>query len=80
MGLRVDRWESEEEAVDVGHSASKDDVEVLPRVSLSYQINDSVMFYTTVSKGFEPGGWNGIADGSPLIFGPNGEKTLLGFD
>jgi iron complex outermembrane receptor protein len=38
------------------------------------------MIYATAAQGFEPGGWNGIADGSPPIYGPNGEKTLLGFD
>ena len=80
FGLRVDRWESEEVAVDIGHSASKDDVEVLPRLSISRQMGNDAMAYFTVAKGFEPGGWNGIADGSPPIFGPNGEKTLLGFD
>ncbi len=80
LGLRVDRWKSEELAVDIGHSASKDDVEVLPRLSISRQIGDHSMTYLTVAKGFEPGGWNGIADGAPPIFGPDGEKTLLGFD
>lgn len=80
LGLRVDRWESEEEAVDIGHSAAKDDVEVLPRLSMSREVGDAAMIYATAAKGFEPGGWNGIADGSPPIFGPNGEKTLLGFD
>ena len=80
LGLRVDRWESEEEAVDIGHSASKDDVEVLPRLSISRDVGDAAMIYATAAQGFEPGGWNGIADGSPPIFGPNGEKTLLGFD
>ena len=80
LGLRVDRWESEEVAVDVGHSASKDDVEVLPRLSISREVGDSGMIYATAAQGFEPGGWNGIAGGSPPIYGPNGEKTLLGFD
>ena len=35
LGLRIDRWESDEEAVDIGHSASKDDVEILPKLSLT---------------------------------------------
>jgi iron complex outermembrane receptor protein len=38
------------------------------------------MAYLTVSQGFEPGGWNTIGGGSPAILGPNGERTLLGFD
>jgi len=80
FGLRVDRWKSEEEAVDIGHSASREETEVLPRLSVTRQMGNDAISYFTVSKGFEPGGWNGIADGSPPIFGPDGEKTLLGFD
>jgi iron complex outermembrane receptor protein len=80
LGLRIDRWESDEEAVDIGHSASKDDVEVLPKISLTRHFNNDSMAYLTVSKGFEPGGWVGIADGAPPVYGPNGEKTLAGFE
>ena len=80
LGLRIDRWESDEEAVDIGHSASKDDVEILPKLSLTRHFNNDSMAYLTVSKGFEPGGWVGIADGAPAVYGPNGEKTLAGFD
>ena len=80
LGLRVDRWESEEEAVDIGHSASKDDVEILPKLSVTRNFQNDSMAYLTISKGFEPGGWVGIADGAPPVYGPNGEKTLAGFD
>ena len=79
LGLRIDRWESDEEAVDIGHSASKDDVEVLPKISLTRHFSNDSMAYLTVSKGFEPGGWVGIAGGAPPVYGPNGEKTLAGF-
>ena len=40
LGLRVDRWESEEEAVDIGHSASKDDVEVLPKLISNAELSE----------------------------------------
>lgn len=80
LGLRIDRWESDEEAVDIGHSASKDDVEILPKVSLTRHFDNDSMAYATISKGFEPGGWVGIADGAPPVYGPNGEKSLAGFD
>lgn len=80
VGLRVDRWEADETALDIGHSASKDDVEVLPRLTISRDTGDTGMLYGSIAWGFEPGGWNGIADGAPPIFGPNGEKTLAGFD
>ena len=64
-GLRIDRWESDEEAVDIGHSASKDDVEVLPKISLTRHFNNDSMAYLTVSKGFEPGGWVGLLVARP---------------
>jgi iron complex outermembrane receptor protein len=80
LGLRIDRWESDEEAVDIGHSASKDDVEILPKISLTRRLGNDSMAYATISKGFEPGGWVGIADGAPPVYGPNGEKTLAGFE
>lgn len=79
-GLRVDRWRSQECALDVGHCASKSETEVLPRLSLTFDLNEDAIVYATYSKGFEPGGWNGIADGAPLIFGPDGEPTLVGYD
>ena len=80
VGLRVDRWESEEAAVDIGHSASKNDVEILPKLSLTRHFDNDSIAYATISKGFEPGGWVGIPDGAPPVYGPNGEKTLAGFD
>ena len=76
FGLRIDRWESDEEAVDIGHSASKDDVEILPKLSLTRHFNNDSMAYLTVSKGFEPGGWVGIADGAPLYTDQTEKKHL----
>lgn len=80
FGLRVDRWKSEEAALDIGHSASKSETQVLPRISVTRRLDDNAIAYASLAKGFEPGGWNGIADGAPPIFGPNGEMTLLGFE
>ena len=80
LGLRIDRWESKEQAVDIGHSASKDDVEILPKLSLTRRFSSDSIAYATISKGFEPGGWVGIAGGAPPVYGPNGEKTLAGFE
>ncbi len=78
-GLRVDQWEADEEALDIGHAAKKDDTEYMPRLAISRDVGDG-MIYGSIARGFEPGGFNGIADGAPPVFGPNGEKTLAGFD
>jgi len=78
-GLRVDRWKSDEVALDIGHSAEKDEIEYVPRLAISRDVGDG-MIYGSIARGFEPGGFNGIADGAPPVFGPNGEKTLAGFD
>lgn len=64
-GLRVDRWRAREVALDIGHSASRSETEVLPKLSLSRKFDDSGLVYFTYSRGFEPGGFNGIPDGAP---------------
>lgn len=77
LGLRVDRWEAKESAVDIGHSASRSETEVLGNMSITRNLGDSGIAYFSVGQGYEPGAWNGIADGVPPVFGPNGEKTLV---
>lgn len=77
LGVRVDRWEAEESAVDIGHSASRSDTEILGHMSLTKNFTDGGIGYFSIAQGYEPGAWNGIADGVPPVFGPNGEKTLL---
>lgn len=79
-GLRIDRWEADEIALDIGHAAKKDDIEYVPRLAISRDVSDTGMIYGSIARGFEPGGFNGISDGAPPVFGPNGEKTLAGFD
>lgn len=79
-GLRVDRWEAEREAVDIGHKATQSDTQILGNLSVTRTFDDDYIAYFSVAQGYEPGQWNGIADGSPPIFGPKGEKTLLGID
>ena len=80
LGLRLDRWKAEREAVDIGHKASQSDTQVLGNFSMTKTISDDAIGYFSVAQGYEPGQWNGIADGAPPVFGPNGEKTLLGID
>jgi len=87
-GLRVDRWESEEVSFDVcdeatgvcsNDSMSKSDTEVLPRFSIKRDIEDGII-YATVSKGYEPGGWNGVTSGGPPVYDANGNRTLTSYD
>jgi iron complex outermembrane receptor protein len=79
-GLRLDRWEAEREAVDIGHKASQSDTQVLGNFSITKTVSDDAIGYFSIAQGYEPGQWNGIADGEPPVFGPNGEKTLRRID
>tara|TARA_S200000501_G_scaffold91479_1_gene84813 strand:+ start:2828 stop:4978 length:2151 start_codon:yes stop_codon:yes gene_type:complete len=62
FGLRVDSWERKKlvpaEVTESGldHANSVDGTEVLPRLSISRNLDEDTMFYVTVSKGYEPGG------------------------
>ena len=80
MGMRLDRWEAEREAVDIGHKATQSDTQILGNVSVTKTFSEDAIGYFSIAQGYEPGQWNGIADGEPPVFGPNGEKTLRGID
>jgi iron complex outermembrane receptor protein len=49
-------------------------------LSITKNLGEDAIGYFSVSQGYEPGQWNGVADGVPPVFGPNGEKTLIGVD
>jgi iron complex outermembrane receptor protein len=73
VGLRVDQWKIEYDNLDSGVSDKTDDVEILPRFSLSRYINEDHMVYFIVAEGYEPGGFNatGFAGDDGLnSFGP----------
>ena len=72
LGLRVDRWKNSTDNFDTGISSSQDDVEVLPRASLTKWLTDESMVYFTYAKGYEPGGYN--------LANFEGENNLFGFD
>ena len=67
VGLRVDRWKNETEDRLASVSNDVDEVEVLPRVSVTRWLDDNHMMYFTFAEGYEPGGFN------PTSF----EDTLL---
>lgn len=72
LGLRVDRWKNSTDNLDTMISSSQDDVEVLPRASLTKWVSQESMVYFTYAKGYEPGGYN--------LANFEGENDLFGFD
>ena len=79
-GLRFDHHQSDgkQDLVSAGQSYSKSAVhdDLLPKVSVSYEVDDNVMTYASFSKGLLAGGYNyAFATGKEtLAFGP--ETTL----
>ena len=55
LGLRADYNESEMKDTTYGLSLSQHGVQVLPKISLSYNFAKDIMAYATISRGFEPG-------------------------
>ena len=72
VGLRVDQWENDSENLDTGIESDDDDLEVLPRFSLTRWFSETNMVYFTFAMGYEPGGFN--------ITNFPGSNELLGFD
>ena len=72
LGLRVDRWKNSTDNLDTGISSSQDDVEVLPRASLTKWVTEESMVYFTFALGYEPGGYN--------LANFEGQNDLFGFD
>ncbi len=56
-GLRVEKWEAKYADSD-GVNIDTDEVLAGGKVGLNYQQNDDTLFYTTLSKGYKPGGVN----------------------
>ena len=72
LGVRVDEWKNESANLDTGISSEQDDIEVLPRFSLSRSLGDDAMVYFTFAMGYEPGGFN-LANFA-------GQNALFGFE
>ncbi len=56
-GLRVEKWEVEYRD---SHNVNVDNDEVMVggKLGFNYQYNDTLLYYTTLSKGYKPGGVN----------------------
>lgn len=77
-GLRYDLEEKsfvdDNLAIDLDEEFS----EFSPKLCLQYRINPAVMFYTSVAKGYQSGGFNSLApEGSPLSYD---EETLWSYE
>ncbi len=76
VGIRVDQWKNESDNLDSGISSDTDDVEILPRISISRWVNEDHMVYFTFSEGYEPGGFNSATlSGSDELFGFGPERA-----
>jgi iron complex outermembrane receptor protein len=69
-GLRVDEWKNTTDDLLTGFGSKTDDVEVLPKLSVSRWLNEEHLMYFTLAEGYEPGGFNGTSFG----------ETILGYD
>ncbi len=83
-GVRLDHWKVYTINRDSGFDGTQSKTEFLPRLSLAYYLDDNdANIYATVSRGFEPGGFNLTNFGGVNeLFGFGAEKTTnyeLGF-
>jgi iron complex outermembrane receptor protein len=69
-GLRVDEWKNSTDDLLTNVGNKTDDVEVLPKLSLTRWVNEDHMVYFTLAEGYEPGGFNATAF----------EDQILGYD
>ena len=58
LGLRGDKWDNDTVRFSTGHEGSDSGTEILPRLSLTRWLSEDSMLYGTVSRGYEPGGFN----------------------
>lgn len=77
-GLRYDLEEKSFADDDLGVDLEEDFSELSPKLSLQYRINPALMFYGSVSKGYQSGGFNSMApEGAPLSYG---EEALWSYE
>ncbi|MEL7480490.1 MAG: TonB-dependent receptor [Pseudomonadota bacterium] len=60
-----------------GTSADRSDSQFTGTVSLSYALNEDILFYTGFSRGFKSGGFNLARDSADGIFAPGGDGPQL---
>jgi iron complex outermembrane receptor protein len=65
--------------LDFGFERSTRSTDISPMVNLAYQVNDDAMVYTTYSKGFKSGGFNGRAN-DPVLTNKIDDETLTTYE
>ena len=76
LGLRGDRWENDTLRFSTNHRADDGGTELLPRVSLTRWLSESSMLYGTMSRGYEPGGFNVSEDVADELVGFAPEEAV----
>lgn len=51
-----------------------------PRVALQYQANPDLMLFTSATRGFQGGGWNGLTGSNPIDFNNFGPETIWSYE
>lgn len=55
----------------------RDETDIAPKLSLNYELSDSVNFYATAAQAFKSGGYNALSfTGEQLTYGPEESITL----
>lgn len=67
VGLRVDSWENKTEDQLTAVSSKIDEVEFLPRLSVTRWLGEDQMVYFTLAEGYEPGGFNATSFDNQLL-------------
>jgi iron complex outermembrane receptor protein len=65
--------------LDFGYESASRFKDISPLANLSYQINDDAMVYTTFSKGFKSGGFNGRAN-DPSLTNEIADEKLTNYE
>lgn len=61
-------------------TASDDWSDFSPRLAVTYDVNESVMFYANASQGYKAGGFNSGPDRPMISLGPGESQSILGFE
>lgn len=51
-----------------------------PRLAVQYQVDPDLMVFTSATKGFQGGGWNGLTGTNPVDFNNFGPETVWAYE
>ena len=64
----------------VGYPTSLETNQFTPRLALQYQFNPDLMVFTSATRGFQGGGWNGLTGTNPIDFNNFGPETIWSYE